>query len=280
MRSGQDPARTHAVRLRDAEVVHAHRHQQVPRVPGDDVGLGRRRALLPEAELADQAESLGVGEPRSVAVLVLDDASPERDPSEHRRASRTPEVIELPGRVEPAAAVGVGSLVRPRQPAGRLSDLTGTPRPRPGRDRAQQQSLAVPPARERPRAPGEDRLDLDLDGEAADDRDGGSSSWGSSLGPAREPAQVRAPAQVRVRAAGRPRVPGWARARAPAAMPARSRSPAWEGRCPRLSSPGGVPFPVSSTRLGRERTPTGLFRARAFRATSRRAPSGRSPRSR
>ena len=111
----------------------------------------------------------------------------------------------------------------------------------PGRDRSEQQALAVPSTRERPRTPREDRLDLDLDREAADDGDRGphapsrvvrevvsGTRSGTGAGSGTRTGSGSGPGG----AADRPTAPGWARAPAPAATPARSRSRAWEGRCP------------------------------------------------
>ena len=95
------------------------------------------RAPLPEAELADQPEPLRIAEPRAEPELVFDDAAPERDAAEHRRAPGPAQQVEAVRAVEAAGAVR-GAAPRGRRrvlhtaSAGRPGSH-GRPRPATGR---------------------------------------------------------------------------------------------------------------------------------------------------
>ena len=120
------------------------------------------------AEVVEQLINL-VGLPAGTEV-VLDDPTPERHASEHRRVPRSSEHVDAVRAVQPARTPDVGGRVPCREAAPGLDRLERAPRARALGDRAQQEVASVTRAGERPRAPRQERLARHLDGESVERR--------------------------------------------------------------------------------------------------------------
>ena len=133
----------------------AHRHESSPSRTCDLADFhGCGGSPLPEAERADQAESLRVRELAAESPLMLHDRSPQVDGAEHRGIAGGPEQAGVLHRVQTARASRIGRLVRPAPWTPRSHGRARRPRPAIAADRGEERGSCPAVGADRPGAPG------------------------------------------------------------------------------------------------------------------------------